>query len=142
MASIIPYSNGNTSVTPFDSWFNAFNNVFGITPSDLAPASMQMDVEDKPNEYDVSVTVPGVKRDQIDVELDRNNLVITVDKKDSEEDHKKNYLRRETSEYHATKSVYLKDADAKGIQASLSDGVLTVVVPKKAENTGTKVEIQ
>ncbi|MBM6999930.1 Hsp20/alpha crystallin family protein [bacterium] len=142
MASIVPYTTGSASINPVVDWFNALNDAFGMPTAEIAPATMQMDVEDEPTAYHVSVTVPGVKRDQIDVELNNGNLMVTVDKKDSDEDKKKNYVRRETSEFHATRSVYLKGADPKGVTASMNDGVLTINVPKQQEAAGAKIEIQ
>ncbi len=143
MASMIPYTRIPASFAPFD-WLSAMSDL--MTPSstgtDVAPASMMMDVEETPDAYAVTVTVPGVKREEIDVELNQGRLNITVDKKDSEEDAKKNYVHRETYSYHATKNVYLKDADTTGLTAQLKDGVLTVNVPKKKNNADVqKIEI-
>lgn len=135
MASLVPYTRIPSSVFPFGNWFDAFNDALGeVAREAYYPSTMQMDVEDDPDAYVVSVSVPGVERDQIDVEMNQGRLNITVDKKDSEEQTKRNYLRRETSEYHATRSVYLKDAARAGLTASLKDGVLTVNVPKKKED--------
>ena len=101
-----------------------------------------MDVEDAGDKYVVSAHVPGVKRDQIDVELNEGRLSITVDKKDSDEEKAKNYLQKETGEYTCTRGVFLKDAATAGLTAKLTDGVLTVNVPKQdAKANVTKVSI-
>lgn len=135
MAGLVPYTRFPSSIFPFGNWFDAFNGAMGdISRDSFYPSSMQMDVEDGDNEYVVSVSVPGVERDQIDVEMNQGRLIVTVDKKDTEEQTKKNYLRRETSEYHATRSIFLKDAARTGLSAALKDGVLTVNVPKKKED--------
>ena len=143
MASLVPYTRIPTSVFPFtNSWFDTLNDLMTTASDDTAPASLQMDVEETPDAYTVTLTVPGVARDQIDVEMNQGRLNITVDKKDSDEVAKKTYLRRETSEFHATRSVYLKGADPKGVTASMNDGVLTINVPKQQEAAGAKIEIQ
>lgn len=101
-----------------------------------------MDVEDAGDKYVVSAHVPGVKRDQIDVELNEGRLSIMVDKKDSDEDKAKNYLQKETGEYTCTRGVFLKDAATTGLSAKLADGILTVNVPKQDQNANvTKVSI-
>lgn len=143
MASLVPYTRIPTSVFPFtNSWFDTFNDLMNSSTDDIAPASMQMDVEETADAYAVTLTVPGVTRDQIDVEMNQGRLNITVDKKDSDDVAKKNYIRRETSEYHATRGVYLKDAATSGLTATLKDGVLTVNVPKKKQDENIqKIEI-
>ncbi len=139
MASILPYDRYNRlarSAFPFD-------DVFGDWLAPVStPADFKMDVEDAGDKYVVSAHVPGVKRDQIDVELNEGRLSIMVDKKDSDEDKAKNYLQKETGEYTCTRGVFLKDAATTGLSAKLADGILTVNVPKQDQNANvTKVSI-
>lgn len=139
MASILPYDRYNRlarSAFPFD-------NVFGDWLAPVStPADFKMDVEDAGDKYVVSAHVPGVKRDQVDVELNEGRLSITVDKKDSDEEKAKNYLQKETGEYTCTRGVFLKDAATTGLSAKLVDGILTVNVPKQDQNANvTKVSI-
>lgn len=139
MASMIPYDRYNRlarSVFPFDDVFDSF-----LAPAST-PADFKMDVEDAGDKYVISAHVPGVTRDQIDVELNEGRLSITVDKKDSDEQKAKNYLQRETGEYTCTRGVFLKDAATAGLSAKLADGILTVNVPKQDEKANvTKVSI-
>lgn len=139
MASILPYDRYNRlarSAFPFD-------DVFGDWLAPVStPADFKMDVEDAGDKYVVSAHVPGVKRDQVDVELNEGRLSITVDKKDSDEEKAKNYQQKETGEYTCTRGVFLKDAATTGLSAKLADGILTVNVPKQDQNANvTKVSI-
>lgn len=139
MASILPYDRYNRlarSAFPFD-------DVFGDWLAPVStPADFKMDVEDAGDKYVVSAHVPGVKRDQVDVELNEGRLSITVDKKDSDEEKAKNYLQKETGEYTCTRGVFLKDAATTGLSAKLADGILTVNVPKQDQNANvTKVSV-
>ncbi|WP_443742231.1 Hsp20/alpha crystallin family protein, partial [Tractidigestivibacter sp.] len=84
----------------------------------------------------------GVKKDEVDVELNEGRLSISVDKKESDEEKGKNYLHKETGEWSATRGVYLKDAATEGLTARMDGGVLTVNVPKQSEKANvTKVAI-
>lgn len=142
MASLIPYT--RIPMSTLNDWFGYMNDLMNpeTTSRDVAPASFMMDVEERPDGYEIQATLPGVKRDEIDVELNEGHLNISVDKKDSEEVAKKNYIHRETSAYRATRSIYLKDADTTGLTAQLKDGVLTICVPKRRENSNVqKIEI-
>jgi HSP20 family protein len=137
---MIPYGRFNT----LGDWLSAVSDLAAEAPSrtDLAPASFLLDVQEAPDGYVVEVTVPGVQRDEIDVELNEGRLNITVDKRDGEEVAKRNYIHRETGAYRAMRSVYLKDADTQGLTAALKDGVLTVNVPKRTKSGNvTKVLI-
>jgi HSP20 family protein len=139
MASMIPYSRYNRlahTAFPFDDLFDA------MTAPVSASADFKMDVEDAGDGYVVSVFVPGVTRDQIDVELNEGRLSISIEKKDSEEQKSKNYLQRESYEYSCTRGVFLKDAATSGLSAKLADGVLTINVPKQDEKANvTKISI-
>ena len=83
MASMIPYDRYNRlarSVFPFDDVFDSF-----LAPVST-PADFKMDVEDAGDRYVISAHVPGVTRDQIDVELNEGRLSVSVDKKESDEE--------------------------------------------------------
>lgn len=138
MASMIPYT--RLPLNALGDWFGYMNDLMNpeTATKDVAPASFMLDVEEKPDGYEVQATLPGVKREEIDVELNEGHLNISVDKKDSEEVAKKNYIHRETSAYRAMRSVYLKDADTTGLTAQLKDGVLTVNIPKRRENANVQ----
>lgn len=142
MSSMIPYGSYDRALRrawPFDSLEGFFN-----WPAQLSSegASFNMNVEDAGDKYVVSAELPGVKRDQIDVELNEGRLSISVEKKESDEEKGKNYLHKETSEWSATRGIYLKDAATAGLTAKFEGGVLTVNVPKQEEKVNvTKVSI-
>ena len=139
MTSMIPYgriSRPARSMFPFD----AFDEFF--SPANEVAPGFKMDVEDAGDAYVVTAYLAGVGRDQIDVELNEGRLSISVDVKESDEQKGKNYLHKETSEWQATRGVYLKDAATAGLTAKLADGVLSVNVPKQEEKANvTKVSI-
>lgn len=140
MSSMVPYDRyGRIARQMFP--FDAFDDILSIPQAVVS--DFKMDVEEKDDGYVVSAHVPGVTRDQIDVELNEGRLSISVDKKDSDEEKGKNYIHKETSEYSSTRGVYLKDAATSGLTAKLADGVLTVSVPKIQEKENvTKVSIE
>jgi HSP20 family protein len=103
----------------------------------------KMDVEDAGDAYVVSAELPGVTKDQVDVELNEGRLSISVDKKESDEKKDKTYLQKETSEWQASRGVYLKDAAREGLSAKLEGGVLKVNVPKQQKQSNvTKVTVE
>ena len=140
MASMIPYDRYARALA---SWpFNAFDDFFAPLATTDGDVAFKMNVEDAGDKYVVTAELPGVKKDEVDVELNEGRLSVSVDKKESDEEKNKNYLQKETSEWQASRGVYLKDAATEGLTAKMDGGVLTVNVPKQSEKANvTKVAI-
>ncbi len=144
MATLIPYGFNNDTLRrtfdPFDGFFaSPFTNQLASMVSD---GGFKMNVEDAGEAYVVSAILPDVGRDEIDVELNEGRLSISVEKKESEEEQKKNWLLKETGDWRAVRTVTLKDAATEGLTARLDGGVLTINVPKQSEKASiTKVVI-
>lgn len=142
MASMIPYSNYERALRrqfPFDMFDDFFASPLTAVNANDA---FKMDVEDAGTAYVITAHLAGVKRDEIDVELNEGRLSISVNKVESEEEQNKNYLHKETNAWSASRGVYLKDAATEGLSAKLEGGVLTVNVPKQDEKANvTKVSI-
>ena len=100
-----------------------------------------VDIEEQDDAYELEVELPGVKREDVNIEVVGNELSITGDIKEKE---RKGAIRRRTRrtgrfEYR----VRLPDqVDASKIQARLDQGVLTVRVPKAERAKRQKVEIK
>ena len=138
MTSMIPYTSLDRALRswPFDSMDDFFAPLAKVT----GDYGFKMDVEDAGDAYVVSAELPGVTKDQVDVELNEGRLSISVDKKESDEKKGKTYLQKETSEWQASRGVYLKDAAREGLSAKLEGGVLKVNVPKQQKQSNvTKV---
>ncbi|MCW7987001.1 heat-shock protein Hsp20 [Streptomyces platensis subsp. clarensis] len=87
------------------------------------------DMHETDDAYIIEAELPGVKRDDIDVEVSDRELCITGEYKESE---REGVLRRTTRrtgcfEY---RSLLPADVKAEEVKAALTDGVLTVTVPK------------
>ena len=142
MASMIPYDRYARALRswPFDEFDRIFDAPFAALST--GNAGFKMNVEDAGTAYVVTAELPGVTRDQIDVELNEGRLSVSVEKKESDEEKGKNYLYKESGEWSATRGVFLKDAAVSGLTARLEGGILTVNVPKQQEKANvTKVSI-
>ena len=100
-----------------------------------------VDIEEQDDVYELDVELPGVKRDDVNIEVIGNELSITGEIKEKE---RKGAIRRRTRrtgrfEYR----VRLPDqVDASKIEASLDQGVLTIRVPKSERAQRQKIEIK
>lgn len=114
-----------------------------VTPS-LAGGlgwSPLVDLEETDDAYVVEADLPGVKRDDVDIELVGNELTITGEIKERE---RKGVLRRQTRrtgrfDYRVTLPDHVESDQ---IEASLNEGVLTVRVPKSERAQRRKIQIK
>lgn len=98
-----------------------------------------VDVKENENSYEVEATVPGVKKDDINVEVDGQTLHISGEKQNKEEDNDKTYHRVESEYGYFHRSFTLPDnAKLDDIEANYEDGVLRLTIPKDEEKTETK----
>jgi HSP20 family protein len=107
---------------------------------DGAPWAPPVDIEETDDAWVIEAEVPGVKRDDINVDLRDNELVITGEIKERE---RKGILRRRTRrvgqfEFRVTLPG---DVDRDRVDADLHDGVLTVRIPKPERAEPRRIEI-
>lgn len=104
-------------------------------------AKMKCDIYEKENIYHVDMDLPGFKKDEIKVECNKGNLIVSAEKKHEEEnkDEKKKYIRRERVYGKYSRSFYLGDVDEENIEASYDNGTLHITVPKIDENKNRKL---
>lgn len=81
--------------------------------------------------YHVEVDLPGVKKEDIKVDIEENRLVISGEKKLKEELKEEDYYKVESFYGTFKRSFALpENVDVENINASCEDGVLEVVIPK------------
>lgn len=98
---------------------------------------MKTDIREKEDSYELDVELPGYKKEDIRISLERGNLTVSAEKSlDKEEKDEKTgkIIRRERFSGNVARSFYVGDALHKeDISAKYADGVLRLVVPKKAK---------
>lgn len=93
------------------------------------------------NAYHIDVDLPGVKKDDISVDIDKNILTISGERKTKEEIKEEDYYKVETSFGKFSRSFTIpENIDTENIEARSEDGVLEVIIPKM-EATKTKKSI-
>ena len=95
---------------------------------DLVPAA---NIEDKDSEFVISMAVPGVKKEDINVEVHDNIITISSEKEDSSEETEKNYSRKEYS-YNSFSRTFKLPQNVKEdkIEANYKNGELILQLPK------------
>ena len=107
-------------------------------------APLRFDVRETPEAYVVHAELPGVKKDQIEVEIEGNEVSIAAhvgDKREARDGEK--WLRVERFQGRTARRFALpQELDESRADAKFTDGVLELTLPKKAPAAGRKIAIQ
>lgn len=115
--------------------FDAFMNDFFQQP--LFPAwftgnkTMQVDIRETDREYIVEADLPGVKKEQVNLEFQHDILTIAVEQNEEINLEKEGYIRKERRSGSYKRSFHFEGIDENNITAKFENGVLTIVLPKK-----------
>jgi len=94
--------------------------------------------------YYIEVDLPGVKKEDIKVDIKDNTLTISGERKFKEEVKEEDYYKIETSIGKFSRTFTLpEDADVENIDAKSENGVLDIVIPKvKKEESVKTIEVK
>jgi HSP20 family protein len=148
MAGLIHFNRRNLLNLP--SSLSAFHSVLDdffadnlLTGRNLMKDTFKIDVDEANQEFKILAELPGIKKEEISLEMDEGKLTIAVRKEENSEDESKNYIHRERRVSSMARSIYLSDADSDSIKAKLEDGILTITVGKQIKKDKTvNIEIQ
>ena len=97
---------------------------------------MSTDIKDTDTGYEITMSLPGVKKEDVKAQLKDGYLTIqaSANNKKDEKDDKGRYIRRERYAGTCSRSFYVGDEmKQEDIKAKFEDGVLKITVPKKEE---------
>ncbi len=100
--------------------------------------SLKSDIYEKDGKFHIEMDIPGYRKDEIKIETNKGNIVVTAEKSSEEKDENKKYIRRERVYGKYQRSFYLGDIKEDEIDASFHDGTLTIEVPKLEEKETKK----
>ncbi|MDR6943278.1 Hsp20/alpha crystallin family protein [Mucilaginibacter pocheonensis] len=134
--TLVKFNNGlkNNAVNPF------FNDVFDSILNDsylgnkLVARVPAVNIAETENEFHIELAVPGLKKEDFKINLDKNVLTVSAEKKAESTDEGKKFSKREYSYSSFTRSFTLPEsADHSKIEADYADGILKLIVAKKEE---------
>jgi HSP20 family protein len=148
MKEIVPFGRRRGGLVPGDLFRNFFGrdlmdeffetgltDVFGMT-------AMRADIRETDNEYIVEAELPGIKREDIDLNLSDDRLTISAKCEESTSSDKKNFICKERRFGQFSRTFLLQGIDNEKVSAEYKDGILKVVLPKAKEvKRGRKIEL-
>jgi HSP20 family protein len=143
MAKTKKLAKTSSAVTPsgISSWFDIDRSIenlrkemekaFSSFPSISMPTMPRTscDIIDEGNQFRVKMDTPGIKKNELKLNVTDNSIEVTGEHK--EEEKKKNYLRKERHSVSYYQTIPLSEKIIPGkVQAKLTDGVLDITLPK------------
>lgn len=127
--------NKDEFLTPFSTLFDDFfNDSFDVLGKDFFDKGTypKVDVRDEEKQLVIEAEVPGLKKEQVKVELEGGILRIKGEKKEVDESKTKSYVHRELKHSAFCRSFAIgKNIDADKITSKFENGVLEIVLPKR-----------
>jgi HSP20 family protein len=135
-----------TRYTPFDDLFSDLTRGFWVRPFPVATGEelqMKVDVKEGDKAYTVRAEIPGVKKDDIQVDVNGDMVSVRAEVKREKEEKGDKMLRSERYYGMVSRSFSLPtEVDDKATVAKYSDGVLELTLPKKQGNGARRISVQ
>ena len=101
-----------------------------------------IEVSEEDGQLVVRADVPGVNRDQIEVEIDDGQLIISGERKEEHEERRGGFYRTEVSYGRFYRAVPLPDGvHPEQAQATFNNGVLEIRIPRPARQQAQRVQV-
>lgn len=104
--------------------------------------TLAIDLVERDDRYVLRADVPGIKPEDVKIEVDDDVLTVSAEHEESEEEKQDSYVRRERRYGSFSRSITLpKGVGADDIEATCKDGVLEVSFPKPKEEERKPITI-
>jgi HSP20 family protein len=154
-SAITPYSPPGLRIE-FDRAFERFRRdfedilwpserFFGRLPTirELQTEMPTVDLEDRGKDFLLTAEIPGFKKEEIEIQVQDDALEIRGNKRASHDEKVKGYVRKERSSEQFYRRIRLpENVKADSSQATLKDGLLELVLPKKTQKPKKKINIK
>ena len=142
--TIVKFNNKpNNGFNLLDNFFNEFPTLFkddfGANFKNFAPVN----IKETKNAYELDVVAPGFEKNDFNINLEKNILTISAEKKSDTRKEDEKQIRNEYS-YRSFKRSFTLDEkiDSEKVEAKYVNGVLTLNLPKKEEVKASVTEIE
>ena len=105
-------------------------------------AAFRTDIREENDRYVLEADLPGFRKEDIRIDLEEDTMTITAERRSEHNEENSNYIRRERSYGSFTRRFGTEGIDTERMEASFTDGVLTLSMPKLAEPTPVSRRIE
>jgi HSP20 family protein len=119
-------------VSPFDNFFSDFLNEVGKYPAKFSEPAVN--IVEKEDGFRIDIAAPGLEKADFKVNLEKDVLTVSTEKKAETEETKENYTRKEFQFSSFSRSFTLPDSvDSSKIEGKYENGILSLELPKREE---------
>lgn len=122
--------------TVFDEFFKPWNEMFenGSSFFGRVMTVPAVNILENKNEYNVSLAVPGMKKEDFNIDVEGNMLTISCEKEVNKEEKEDQFTRKEYNYSSFSRSFTLpEEVNKEKIEAKYEEGVLKLMLPKREE---------
>lgn len=136
-------TNDLLALDPIDEIFRGFARPWALGQAAARAPQIKLDVNEADANYVVKAEVPGVRKEDIDVRIEGNQVTISAEvKKDKEEKKDGRILRSERHYGYASRTFSLaSDVDEAKSSAKYENGILELTLPKKTTSSSKRLPI-
>ncbi len=141
MFNMVPFAKNNGITKKgfgLDDVFSDFLRDDFFSPMLAGSNSFKVDLKEDENNYTIDADLPGIKKEDISLEYDNNYLTISAKRDEITQDNDNDFVRRERTYGEFKRSFYIDNIDENTIDASFTDGVLRITLPKKEKGIQRK----
>lgn len=132
MFELIPFDRHTRNLASFDPFRMLDEMDRRFMTSAPAVSAFRTDVLDTGDAFKLEAELPGFKKEDIKLDVENDCLTISAERKAETKDEKENYVKRERVYGSFTRCFDVSGINVDGIEASYTDGMLNVTLPKKA----------
>src|SRR6201995_1759827 len=143
--TLVKFNNNNRNNTLLPGFNDVFESIFSDTffNERMITRVPAVNISESENSYHVELAAPGLKKEDFKLNLERNQLTISVEQSSDHQDNHKNYSKREYSYSSFVRSFTLPEsADDSRIDASYTDGILHIEIAKREEAKMVRRQIE
>ena len=97
--------------------------------------SIPVEITDKGKDYEVRAELPGIKKEDLDIDIDQNYITINAEKQEEKNEEENSYRKTEFRYGSYSRTVYFpEEIDIDKTEAKMEHGLLKIYVPKKHSN--------
>ncbi len=112
-------------------------------PSETMLVAPNIDMYDRKGEIVIKAELPGIEKENIDLSITKDTVVLKGEIKKEEETKEENYYLCERVSGKFTRTIDIPaEVDAEKVRATFKNGVLEIVLPKKEQVKPTEIKIE
>lgn len=147
MFGLTPFNRRNNSLSGRNDFMD-LRNVFEEFFTDTAfptffteGPGIRADIRESEKEYVIEAEIPGVKKEDIKLDLRDEVLTIAVEHREEVSEERDNFIRKERKFGSFSRSFAVNNIKREGVTAKYEDGILSIVLPKEEDGKVNRRQI-